>query len=141
MYFRQRQVASHPRKYYPGTTTEAAHMPRRHQKHQQWTPGRLKNWAQDIGPDVLQWVNTQLLAKSHPELAYRVCLGLLNLSHEYPAQRINAACKIANREGLLRLKQIKAVLKSNRDRLPEQLDLEVELSQDHENIRGPNTFH
>jgi len=25
--------------------------------------------------------------------------------------------------------------------LPEQLDLDTELPQDHENIRGPHTFH
>jgi len=116
-------------------------MPQRHQKHQQWTPGRLKNWAQDIGREVLTWVSCQLETKAHPEQAYRVCLGLLNLSREYPAERINAACKIANREQLQRLKQIKSILKSNRDKLPEQLDLTVELPQDHENIRGPHNYH
>ncbi len=63
--FRQRQIASHPRKHYPGTTTEAAHMPQRHQKHQQWTPGRLKNWAKNIGPEVLLWVDQQLYIKAH----------------------------------------------------------------------------
>ena len=41
----------------------------------------------------------------------------------------------------MRLKQIKSILSSNRDQLPEQLDLETELPQDHENIRGPHTFH
>jgi len=139
--FRQRQIASHPRKRHPGATTEASHMPKRHQKHQHWTPGRLKNWAKDIGPEVLEWVDQQLTIKAHPEQAYRVCLGLLNLSREYPAQRIDAACKIANKQGLSRLKQIKSILKSNRDQLPEQLGLTVELPQDHENIRGPNNFH
>lgn len=141
LYFRQHQVASHLRKHRPGTTTEATHMPKRHQKQQQWTPGRLKNWAKDIGPDVLAWVGTQLAIKEHPEQAYRICLGLLNLSREYPAHRLNAACKIANREGLLRLKQIKSILQSQRDQLSEQLDLTVELPQDHENIRGPHNFH
>jgi transposase len=141
LYFRRRQVASHPRKHRPGMTTEAAHMPERHRKQQQWTPGRLKNWAKDIGPEVLRWVDTQLTSKAHPEQAYRVCLGLLALSREYPPQRLNAACKLANREGLLRLKQVTSVLKSNRDQLPEQLELQVELPQDHENIRGPKNFH
>lgn len=116
-------------------------MPKRHQKHQQWTPGRLKSWAKGIGPEVLVWVDHQLKSKAHPEQAYRVCLGLLNLSREYPVERLNAACKIANREGLLRLKQVKSILPSNRDKLPEQLDLQVELPQDHENIRGPHNFH
>jgi transposase len=141
VYFRQQQVATHARACRPGTTTEAAHMPKRHRKHQQWTPGRLKNWAQELGPEVLQWVTRQLNIKDHPEQAYRVCLGLLNLSREYPAQRLDAACRIANREGLLRLKQINSILRTNRDQLPEQLSLETTLLQDHENIRGPHHFH
>ena len=141
LYFRQQQVASHVRKRHPGTTTEAAHMPKRHQKQQQWTPGRLKQWAHDIGPEVLAWVDRQLTIKAHPEQAYRVCLGLLNLSRQYPSQRLDAACRIANRESLLRLKQIKSILQSNRDQLPEQLDVPVELPQNHENIRGPKNFH
>ena len=141
LYFRDRQITSHPRKYRPGTTTQAAHMPERHSKQQQWTPGRLKSWAHDIGSEVLAWVTHQLTRKDHPEQAYRVCLGLLNLSREYPSQRLDAACKIANREGLLRLKHITSILKANRDKLPEQLDLRVELPQDHENIRGPHNFH
>jgi transposase len=141
VYFRQQSVATHPRSFRPGTTTESPHMPKRHQKHQQWTPGRLKNWANKIGPDILQWVDTQLTTKDHPEQAYRVCLGLLNLSRQYPAERLNAACRIANKAGLLRLKQIKSILVSNRDRLPEQLSFETELPQDHENIRGPRNYH
>ena len=141
LYFRQQPVATHARKYRPGMTTEPAHMPKRHHKHQQWTPGRLKNWARDIGPAVLAWVDAQLTTKAHPEQAYRVCLGLLALSRAYPRERLEAACRIANQAGLSRLKQVKSILSSNRDQLPEQLDLETELPQDHENIRGPHTFH
>ena len=141
VYFRHRLVASHPRKHRAGMTTEAGHMPERHSKHQKWTPQRLQTWAQSIGPDALTWVSVQLESKDHPEQAYRLCLGLLNLSREYPAVRLNASCRIANREGLTRLKQIKSILKSNRDQLPEQLELAGELPQDHENIRGPHSFH
>ena len=101
----------------------------------------MKNWAKDIGPETLKWVSRQLETKDHPEQAYRVCLGLLNLSREYPTQRLDAACRIANQESLLRLKQIKSILRSNRDQLPEQLSLETALVQDHENIRGPRNFH
>ena len=103
--------------------------------------GRLKRWAGDIGPDTQTWVSDQLGQRAHPEQAYRVCLGLLNLSKQYPATRLNAACRIANQAGLVRLKQVKAILKSNRDQLPEQLSLAAELPQDHENVRGPHNFH
>jgi hypothetical protein len=141
LHFRQHAVATHARKHHPGMTTEPTHMPTRHQKHQQWTPGRLKHWARDIGPAVLTWVDAQLTVKAHPEQAYRICLGLLNLSRAYPRERLEAACRIANQAGLMRLKQVKSILSSNQDQLPEQLDLNTELPQDHENIRGPHTFH
>jgi len=113
----------------------------RHQKHHAWTPERLTTWAGKMGPDVKHWVTRQLDIKAHPEQAYRVCLGLLNLSKQYPVQRLNAACKIANKNDLLRLKQIKSILKSNRDQLPEQSGLQIELPQSHDNVRGPNHFH
>jgi transposase len=141
LYFRQQQIASHPRAYRPGMTTEAGHMPTRHRKQQQWNPGRLKNWAKDIGPEVLTWVSERLDEREHPEQAYRVCLGLLSLSREYPTQRLNASCQIANQEGLTRLKHVKSILQSNRDKLPQQLSLTTELPQHHENIRGPKSFH
>ena len=122
------------------TTTEA-HMPERHQKHQSWTPERLLSWAEKIGPEVKYWISRQLDIKAHPEQAYRMCLGLVSLSKQYPATRLEAACGIANKHNLVRLKQIKSILTSNRDQLPVQLNPTVELPQDHGNIRGPHHFH
>jgi transposase len=84
IYFHNKRIASHIRKFHPGTTTEALHMPEKHAKHHQWTPGRLMNWAQSLGPEVLSWVQIQLTRKQHPEQAYRVCLGLLTLQRSYP---------------------------------------------------------
>ena len=141
IYFRQTLVATHPRKYHAGMTTVPAHMPKRHSQHQQWTPGRLKQWASSIGNHTQQWVEWQLQSKEHPEQAYRLCLGLLSLSRSYPSSRLDAACKLANREKLYRLKHIKSILKANRDQLPDQLELKTTLPQEHENIRGPNSFH
>ena len=101
------------------------------------TPGLgSEDWA-----DTRQWVDAQLSAKAHPEQAYRICLGLLNLSKDYPTCRLNDACRLANAEGLMRIKQIKSVLKSNRDRLQTQLDLTSNLPQSHENVRGPDSFN
>jgi hypothetical protein len=142
IYFLGKRIASHVRKFYPGTTTEPAHMPERHAQHQRWTPGRLMNWAQSIGPEVLIWVKRQLERKAHPEQAYRVCLGLLSLSRSYPADRLNQACGIANQKSLLKLKNVKAILQSNLDKLPESVPAQLSwLPQDHENIRGAASFH
>lgn len=142
VYFQSKCIASHVRKFKPGTTTNPAHMPEKHAKHQQWTPGRLMNWAQSLGPDVLIWVKTQLQRKQHPEQAYRICLGLLNLQRSYPAERLNQACAIANRQALFKLKNIKSILQSNRDKVPDTVPIQSSLlPQDHDNIRGPASFH
>ncbi len=142
LYFHNKPVTSHVRKHHPGTTTVSEHMPIRHEKHHQWTAGRLMNWAKDLGDEVLLWVQTQLKRKAHEQQAYRLCLGLLNLSKQYPATRLDRACAIANENALYRLKQIKSILQSNQDQLSpkskEQLPL---LPQSHENIRGPKNFH
>ncbi|MHA0273248.1 IS21 family transposase [Enterobacter ludwigii] len=136
-------VATHPRRPHPGNSTTAAHMPERHRHHHEWTPGRLKSWAAGVGGDTLQWISDRLAEKAHPEQAYRLCLGLLNLTREYPSERVNNSCRLANREGLSRLKQIKSILRSNRDLVPPDSDSHPsqELPQEHENIRGPRHFH
>jgi len=140
--FHNKPIASHPRKHHPGMTTEPLHMPKKHEKHLKWTPQRLMNWAKDIGDEVLKWVRTLLQQKQHPEQAYRVCLGLLNMTRSYPPERINKACGIANKHQLYRLKHIKEILISNQDQLPLELPEESALlPQSHENIRGPESFH
>ncbi len=142
IYFHNKRITSHARKYRPGMTTVTDHMPVKHEKHHQWTPGRLMNWAKDLGDDVLLWVQSLLKQKQHPQQAYRACLGLLNLSRSYSPKRLNHACAIANRNGLYRLKQIKSILHSNQDRLlPESEEQLTLLPQSHENIRGPENFH
>lgn len=56
-----KRVASHIRSRYRGRhTTVAEHMPKSHRAHLEWTPGRLLNWAQAIGPATLILVRHQL---------------------------------------------------------------------------------
>ncbi len=99
------------------------------------------NWAKDIGDEVLIWVKTVLKQKQHQEQAYRVCLGLLNLSRRYPAQRLNQACAIANKNSLYRLKHIKDILLSNQDQLlPESKASVPTLPQPMKTFVAPKAF-
>ena len=116
-YFHGKPVASHARRQGYGMSTVATHMPTHHQKHQQWSAGRLMNWSKDLGDQVLIWVQYQLKSKTHEQQAYRVCLGLMNLAKRYPLERLNYACGLANQKGLYRLQQIKDILASNQDKL------------------------
>ena len=145
LYFHQRCIATHARRDGHGFTTNPAHMPARHRAQQQWSPERLTRWAKQLGPDVHDWVSRQLTRRPHPEQAYRTCLGLLQLSKRYPDSRLNAACRIANQAGLVRLKQVKHLLESNQDSLIDTPEPDTAaptpLPQDHENVRGPQHFN
>jgi hypothetical protein len=141
LFFQNRCIATHLRGYIYGFTTNALHMPKAHLAQHKVSPGSLKNQAKAIGSDVLEWVNYQLTSKARPEQAYRVCLGALGLTRQYPAERVNQACRYANRHKLFRLKQLKNILSSQLDQLPEDVILQTALPQSHENIRGPHSFH
>lgn len=141
IFFNQKRIASHPRKLIPGMTTDSSHMPIHHAKQMKWTPERFKSWAAQVGEDTLIWISQRMLEKQHPEQAYRLCLGLLSLTKQFPNERLNGACRLANQQSLTRLKQIKAILQNKQDQLPEQLPLNVSLPQQHENIRGAQCYH
>ena len=139
IYFKDRLIATHRRKDRRGFVTEDTHMPEAHQCHEKWNEEKIKSWAARQGKEVLEWVSAQFESREHPVQAYRACLGLLNLCRTYPG-RLNAACGIANRNGLVRLKQVREVLKNGMDKLPLFEEQSVYLPQDHENIRDPEQY-
>ena len=142
VYFGMTEIAVHRRQHSYGCSTNEAHMPRRHREHASWTPQRIQGWANTLGPEVSAWVRYQFENKAHPEQAYRVCLGLLSLSRKYAVTRVEKACHIANREGLYTLRSIRSILQNNRDQWQPQLELpQLQLPQQHDNVRGAKHFH
>ena len=86
IYFLNKRIATHVRKFHPGMTTEPGHMPEQHEKHQQWTPERLTHWAQTIGPEVHKWVQAHT-TQSPPRAGLP---GLSGLQALIEAIRLNA---------------------------------------------------
>jgi transposase len=141
IFHKNQRITSHIRSYAKGShTTITAHMPTRHQKHMEWTPGRLLNWAKSIGPETLILTKHILENKDHPEQGYRACLGLLNLVKVYGEQRLEAACKRAVFFHVFTRRCVANILKEDLDKqtLPEN-DVEPK-PLTHENIRGPSYF-
>jgi transposase len=134
-------ITSHPRKYHAGFTTNPVHMPESHRAHASWTPGRLLSWGARIGPNTRTMVQQLINAKAHPEQAYRACLGLLNLNKHYGDVRLENACRLGLVEGLRTVKNIRNLLKHNRDQPAPADDTQTSLKQDHENVRGANHYH
>ena len=113
-------------------------MPSHHQKMLEWNPQRFINWAKDIGDHVEIVISHILANRQHPEQAYKVCLGILNLNKKFDNQRLNKACQRAIHFNHYSYKGIKNILENNLEDY--QLDC-FEALPDHYNIRGNQYFH
>ncbi len=139
--FRARErIASHARSHAKGKhTTIAEHMPKSHQKHAEWTPARLTNWASKIGPSTEALVCAILEDRPHPEQGYRSCLGILRLARHYGEQRLEAACARAVTVRARSYRSVESILKNGLDRVPiesPETQREDAPRPAHENIRG-----
>jgi transposase len=144
-FFKGRRVAAHVRSYQRGKhTTLPEHMPESHRRHMQWTPGRLLNWGENIGPGTRAVVQWQLENRPHPEQGYRACLGLLNLAKTYGEERLEAACRRALAMGSPTRKRILAILEAKLDQHPDlfpAVDSAVATAARlHSNVRGADYF-
>ena len=140
LFHKGKVVASHPRRRQSGFTTLPEHMPRSHQKHQQWSPGRFLNWAGAIGPCTLEVVTRQLTDRPHPEHGYRACLGLLNLAKRFSQPRLEAACERALGLGTVNYRSVHSILEKGLDQVTASEPQGGELPR-HDNVRGPDYYH
>jgi transposase len=136
------RVASHIRSHLKGRhTTLPEHMPTSHRQYLEWTPERLIRWAEKTGPATAGVVQTILHSRTHPQQGFRACLGILRMSKGYGDERLEAACRRALRIGSCSYKSIDSILRQGLDRkaLPEQQELDLTI--EHENIRGADYYH
>jgi len=136
---RDKRVACHARgRSKGGCTTVAAHMPKAHLKHLEWTPSRLLSWAGSIGPRCAQVLGIIMADRPHPEQGYRACLGIMRLSKGYGAARVEAACHRAVHLDVCSYRSIQSILKSGKDAdsLPDSAEHHGTSSQQHCNVRG-----
>jgi len=136
IYYDNVRIACHKRSYKPnGYTTNAEHMPQNHNFYASWSPDKFLSWAEKIGTDTKALINSIFESKEHPEQAFKVSLGILNLSKEYGNDKLNKACKKASYYDATTLKFVKNTLLNNSLEI-ESKDLFEKLPVNHENIRG-----
>lgn len=136
------RVTSHLRHGQGRYATLTSHMPKSHQAHRQWSPGRFLDWAKAIGPCTAQVIEQQLTDRPHPEHGYRACLGLLKLSRGYGKPRLEAACERALSIHSASYRSVASILKQGLDQQPLHDDEpgQTELPL-HTNVRGPGYYH
>lgn len=131
-----KRVAAHARSSQPGLfTTLPEHRPKAHQKHLEWTPGRIVEWAQKTGPSCAELVRQILESKPHPEQGYRACLGIIRLGKAAGQDRLEAACRRALHFGTCSYRSVDSILQHRLDQQPLEPELPLN-SPDHVNVRG-----
>jgi transposase len=139
---RGRRVASHARSYQRGChSTDVAHMPDAHRRHQEWTPGRILRWAEKTGPATAQLTQAILESRPHPEQGFRSCLGILRLGERYGAERLEAACQRALAVRAFSYRSVESILKSGLDRQPLATQRPLRIHRRHDNLRGAGYYH
>ncbi len=141
IFHRGQRVASHvrSRESYRQTTVHE-HRPKSHQQHLEWTPSRLIDWAQTVGPSTAKVFRKILDAKPHPEMGYRSCLGILRLSKTYSAERVEAAATRALRFDACSYQSLKSMLAHGLDRQSLDESPPARAPVEHANIRGARYF-
>jgi len=136
-----KRVAAHVRSSQPGLfTTLNEHRPKAHQKHLEWTPGRIMEWAQKAGASCAELVRQILESKPHPEQGYRACLGIIRLGKAAGQERLEAACRRALHFGTCSYRSVDSILKHRLDQQPLEQELPLS-SPDHANLRGRAYYH
>ena len=119
LFLRGKRITSHVRSFEKyGYSTHPEHRPASHQAHLEWTPSRLINWGNTIGPHTAAVVEHVIRSKPHPEQGYRSALGLLRLSNRFGTARLEAACERAIAIRSAAYRTVKTMLKRGMESAP-----------------------
>ncbi len=140
--YKNRRVASHIRSFVEGGyTTCRDHRPKSHQAHLEWPPSRIVSWAQKTGPATAALVEMIMRSRPHPEMGYRSCLGIIRLSKQYGAQRVETAALRALSANVTSYKSLKSILDRGLDKVLMKDEKLPALSlASHANVRGRDYY-
>jgi len=142
-FYKNKRLSFHVRSFKGGHTTQKAHMPPHHAKHDvEWTPERFIGWAKKMGENTATLIERVIASRPLPQQAFRACLGILRLGKSYGDDRLEKASIRALHIGALRYREIESILKHGLDSQPLPVESETPfLPPMHENVRGAEYYH
>ena len=141
IFYKNTRIAFHKRnRTANGYSTIKEHMPSHHRLMSDWNPQRLINWAGNIGESVKAVIQHILEHRQHPEQAYKVCLGILNLTKKFDKDRLNKACHIAIECQHYSYKGIKNILENRLENQQTDGFEAQSFTTAHANIRGNHYY-
>jgi transposase len=140
-FYQEKRIAVHERSHlrYQFTTLNE-HMPQAHQAHTEWTPDRIKRWANKIGPETTQFIEHMVASRAFPQQSFRSCLGLLRLGKKFGEERLEKACVRALFSGATRYQHVESILKNKLDLIPLSHVKSTPILSSHQNIRGSTYY-
>jgi transposase len=140
IYYKNERIALHKRdrstnKY----TTLPEHMVPDHKFYAEWSPERMIKWGEKLGDKVKEMIEGMFESSQHPEQAFKICMGTLNLAKKYGRTRLNNACARALSFDSYSFNTIRNILKKGLDKLEEETTDEQPLP-DHEHVRGAEYY-
>jgi hypothetical protein len=140
IYYEYERIAIHNRSKAPRAyTTDKEHLASTHRFVAEWNPDRFREWAHSIHEDVGLFIHKIFQSKSHPEQAYKSCLGVLSFTKRVGNDRLIKACQRALTYGTYNYGIIEQILKAGLDKHNES-DAEQLQMPLHENIRGNDYY-
>jgi len=122
-------------------TTIDSHMPPNHRFVRGWSAEWFIGKAQQVGASTEALAAAIMKRRRHPQQGFNSVMGLLNLTKQYPPQRVERAATRALRLNAFSYQAVKNILQRNLDnqeRTAVQCALPLVVS--HENIRGADYF-
>jgi transposase len=140
IYYHHQRIAAHRRGYKAyGYTTLADHMPSANRFVSEWNPERFLSWAGDVGEPTRKLIEKIMETKSHPEQAYKACVGVLSFAKKIGNERLNKACDRALHYQNYSYQVVKRILCSGLEEEPAQAELLFNIPT-HQNVRGQNYY-
>ena len=142
IYYNRERIAWHKKaERRHAYVTVKDHLSSTHQFVTEWNPEKFIGWAAAIAPVVKDYIARVLENATHPEQAYRSCVGILSLDKKAGRDRLIKAVERATWYGAFNYTMIKKILDSGLDRIPleDEHGLQTSLPL-HENIRGPQHY-
>jgi len=137
VFFENQRISVHPRSTAEYRhSTLATHMPPEHWEYKRQSKAMFLGWAHHIGPQTQAQVATIFASKPHEEQAFRSLKGIQGLATRYGHERLEDACHRANVLGMSGYQRLKHILQHHRDKTPVLVDVPVQASLHHENVRG-----
>lgn len=119
-------------------TTDPEHLCPKHKAIAEWAPEKFIAQAASIHEDVEHYIRKVLEKVHYIDQAHKYCSGILNFARKVGADRLAAACRLAESYGKYSFKEINDILQSKSeaiDLLEEAVDM-----PEHANIRGKEYY-